>query len=112
MGHITHSLIAVTGRDKEVFEGAVAEARSRGLLVLGPTEELLNDFRTFAVCSNGSKSGWSEARDYNSLTGDFVEYLDGLRYEDGSPRLEWVFLAYGNDDGGSRIVDTAWAEDY
>jgi len=111
MGHTTHKVIVVTSWKEEVLDEVAAEARGCGLVVLGPGEKVLNGFRTLVVCSNGSKAGWPEEQDYSSLMRWFAEYLDGIRYEDGSSCLEWVFLAYGNDDNGATILDQAWLED-
>lgn len=107
MGFILkHDAIVVTSCMDEWIDRAAAMARELGLQVLGPSGPLINGYRTFLVCPDGSKEGWVDSDTGDAKREAFLRYLDSVRLADGSSHLEWVSVAYGRD-----LVDSVITED-
>jgi hypothetical protein len=64
-------------------------------LVLGDA----NDVRSFLVAWDGSKEGWDVSDNADEAREEFVAWLRGAFYDDGSSPLNWVEVQYGGDDG-------------
>lgn len=108
MGYIRHDAILVTTWNREATDAAANKAREMGLAILGPSDEAMNGYRTLLVCPDGSKEGWDLSDEFDARRKAFVEYLNGVRYEDGETCLEWVAVAYGGDDYRAEITASAW----
>ena len=108
MGYMRHDAIVVTSWESEAIEEAAAKARECGLEVLGPSGVATNGIRTLLVCPDGSKEGWEESDAFDAKRAKYLEYLNGVRYEDNSSCLSWVALAYSSDDCEAEITAHAW----
>lgn len=108
MGYMRHDAIVVTSWKSEAIEEAAAKARECGLEVIGPSGVVTNGIRTLLVCPDGSKEGWDESDKFDGKRAKFLEYLNGVRYEDSSSCLSWVALAYGSDDSEAVVTAHAW----
>lgn len=108
MGYMRHVAIVVTSLKREAIEHAAAKARDLGLEVLGPSAPVTNGVSTMLVCPDGSKKGWDESNTFDAARAAYLEYLNGVRYEDNSSCLSWVALAYGSDDQEATITAHAW----
>ena len=108
MGYMRHDAIVVTSWKSEVIEEAATKARECGLEVLGPSGVATNGIRTLLVCPDGSKEGWDESDAFDAKRAAYIEYLNGVRYEDNSSCLSWVALAYSNDDCEAEITAHTW----
>lgn len=108
MGYMRHDAIVVTSWKRDALEAAVQKARDFGLEVLGPSAEVINGISTFLVCPDGSKEGWDESDEFDGKRAQFLEYLNGERYEDNSSCLSWVALAYGSDDCEAVVTAHTW----
>ena len=108
MGYIRHDAIVVTSSKDEAIEEAAAKARDQGLEVLGPSARATNGIRTLLVCPDGNNEGWAESDAFDAKRARFLEYLNGVRYEDNSSCLSWVALAYGSDDAAAEITAHTW----
>lgn len=108
MGYIRHNAIIVTSWDDEKIELAHAMAKTLGNVVtdiVGPTT---NGYCTFTIVPDGSKEGWARSHEGDDARESFRVWLNKQRYEDGSTSLEWVEVAYGNDDRRGVVVWSAW----
>ena len=108
MGYMRHDAIVVTSWKREAIEEASAKAHDLGLEVLGPSAVVMNGVSTLLVCPDGSKEGWEESDAFDAKRAAYLEYLNGVRYEDKSSCLSWVALAYGSDDREAEITAHAW----
>lgn len=108
MGYIRHDAIIITSWKRDAIDKAAEEARRLGLIVIGPSDERMNGYRTFLVCPDGSKEGWNLSDEFDAKRLAFIEYLDEIRYEDGSSCLEWVAVSYGSDDKSASVVCHTW----
>lgn len=108
MGYMRHDAIIVTSWNSEAIEEAAANARECGLQVMGPSDKVTNGIRTLLVCPDGSKEGWDESDAFDRKRAAYLNYLNGVRYEDNSSCLSWVALSYGSDDGEAMVTDHAW----
>lgn len=108
MGYIKHDAIIVTSWNDEAIIAARDAATRCCLQAIGPCAPMVNGYRTMLVCPDGSKEGWTNSDDGDSQRAEFIDYLRGIKYEDGSSCLEWVAVAYGNDDRKASISDHAW----
>lgn len=108
MGYMRHNVIVVTSWKEEAIADAAATARRIGLQVLGPSDEVVNGYRSLLVCPDGSKEGWAESDAGDDKRKHFRRWLNEQRYEDGSTSLCWAEIAYGGDDENAEIIDHAW----
>ena len=108
MGYMKHDAIVVTSWNSDAIEDAATKARECGLEALGPSGVATNGIRTLLVCPDGSKEGWGESDAFDAKRAKYLEYLNGVRYEDNSSCLSWVALAYSSDDGAAEITAHAW----
>ena len=108
MGYIRHNAVIVT--TWEDAEGVAAEGRRLGLQVIGPSDEVINGYRTMLVCPDGSKEGWADSDAGDDAREQFKTWLRTQRHSDGSSWLEWAEIVYGSDDGKATVLDDAWRE--
>lgn len=108
MGYMRHNAIVVTSWKGQAITEASALARRFGLQVIGPSDEVVNGYRTLLVCPDGSKEGWIESNAGDDARKHFKKWLDEQRFEDGSTSLEWAEIAYGSDDKNAEIIAHAW----
>lgn len=108
MGYMRHNAITVTSWKNETIAEAAAVARRIGLQVLGPSDEVINGYRSLLVCPDGSKEGWVESDAGDDKRKHFKDWLNEQRYGDGSTSLCWAEIAYGGDDQSAEIIDHAW----
>jgi hypothetical protein len=104
MGYMAHNAIVVTSWNEDLIQEAAREATSLGLQILGPSEEVVNGYRSILICPDGSKEGWDDSNDGDSRRESFRAWLNSKRYEDGSTPLDWVEIRYGPDDNEAEIV--------
>lgn len=110
MGYIKHEAVIVTSWNTDAIELAACRARNLGLTVIGPSAELVNGYRTMTVCPDGGKEGWGESCEAAEMRREFCEWMDSIRYADGSTLLEWCQVSYGSDDRTAVVTDHAWME--
>jgi hypothetical protein len=103
-----HIAIVVTSWNSAAIEEAAAKARACGLDVLGPSTAITNGIRTLLVCPDGYPLGWDERASFDARRDTFMDYLNGVRYEDGSSCLSWVAMAYGSHDENAEITAHTW----
>lgn len=110
MGYILHNAIVVTSWKSELIIKAASVAEKTGLQVIGPSDEVVNGYRSLLICPDGSKEGWEESNAGNDRREYFKKWMNEQRYKDGSSAIEWVEIAYGSDDKTAVIVDSAFEE--
>lgn len=108
MGYVRHDSIIVTTWNPEGIERALAIARQAGLNVLGPSRPTINGYQTLCVVPDGSKEGWIDSDVGDSRRRDFLAWLEGQGYDDGSSCFEWCAVSYGSDDACANITASAW----
>lgn len=111
MGYMKHDAIVVTSWNGEAIFEAAAKARGIGLQVVGPSDKVANGYRSFLVCPDGSKEGWEESCRFDLKRAEYIEYLNKIRYEDGSSCLHWVALEYSQDDQNAKITAHTWQQE-
>lgn len=106
MGYMRHHAIVVTGSYGEHIFAAHSEA----LDILGSeqvspvSDKAINSHRSFCVFPDGSKEGWDDSDRGDDNRGEFIRYLDGLRYDDGSSPLRWVEVQFGDDERETKVT--------
>jgi len=98
MGFIRHTAIVVTCWRDDLTETGIRLAQNLGLLVVYHERPVLNNYRTFVICPNGSKAGWPDAEVWKDKCDAFIVWLDANRYDDGSTALQWIEVQYGDDE--------------
>ena len=115
MGTIVHHAIVITSWKNEALDDLVQFASDAGAVVIGPSSESVNGYRTVTVCPDGSKEGWADSNLGDATRAKIKEWLRAKRYDDDeSSALEWVEVAYGNDmhaEGeAAQIEDSEWSD--
>ena len=67
-------------------------------------ETHLNNVVSFFVAPDGSNEGWDDSDKGDDNRDAFIEWLESLRYDDGSSPLAWAEVQYGDDEGVTKIV--------
>ena len=97
MSHVVHSAILVTGMIESHLTMAYNEAKRLGLHIIGPSDPMINGYRTFIVQSNGSKDGWEEGDEDQVMRDRFEQWLITQTLPDSPVVLEWCRISYGYD---------------
>ena len=108
MGYMRHNAIVVTSWSEVSIVAAAQKANELGLQVLGPSDSVINGYCSLLICPDGSKESWLDSNVGEDRREAFRAWLDGQKYDDGSTNLEWVEIAYGDDDRSANVVHTAW----
>ena len=112
MGTIVHHAIIVTSWKKEALDELVKVAKSElSASVLGPSEEVINGYRTVVICPDGSKEGWGDSNIGDKRREQIKDWLNAQRHDDGSSWVEWVEVQYGNDldyYAEAAVIDDQW----
>lgn len=104
MGYMRHHAIAVTGYDEEIVQQAYRQAVAFGLQPTEPVKAPVNSYWTLFVPPDGSKEGWDESEAGDYRRGQFIAWLGGQRFEDGSSPLAWVEVQYGDDERETKVT--------
>ena len=106
MGYIRDHAIVVKCDYGDHIEKAHAEAvrifapdiENGGVAPTAITPEAVNGSRSFLVPPDGSKEGWPESDAGDARRAEFIAYLNGTKYEDGSSPLKWVEVRVSDYD--------------
>lgn len=114
MGYIKHHAIIVIGWDKARTE--VARNAALGFFESnGQVGEILeapvNGYASFFIGPDGSKEGWESSDEGDQRRANFLEWLEGNRYEDRSSSLHWAEVAIDSDGDSAYVTNHTWSED-
>lgn len=56
---------------------------------------LTNGYDSFFVGSSGSKEWWPTDDEYQANMKELIEFLEDLKYEDGSTSVKYVYITFG-----------------
>jgi hypothetical protein len=104
MGYMRHHAIVVTSYDVKRIDAAHNEAARLGLDITGILQAAVNEWHTFLVGPDGSKEGWDESDAGDHRRGQFIAWLDGQRFEDGSSPFDWAEVQYGDDERETKVT--------
>lgn len=110
MGHKVHHAIVVTSWDTKLIQEAYDAARQIGLDVSAMVESPVNFYWTFCVVPDGSKSWWDNSARGDARRDEFIKWLRGKQYPDGSSSIEWVEVQYGSDDRDAFVTRSQWSQ--
>lgn len=109
MGYMRHHAIVVSGPRIKlgIFPVSIYDVRDKcaetGALVSPVMKAKWEGTGSFFVAPDGSKEGWAESDAGDNERQKIIEYLDSLRYSDGSTSFKWAEVQFG-DDNGQTIV--------
>jgi len=110
MGYMRHNAIVVTAwlseRAIEVHSTIKEIAENNGAICdISPlTSEAMNGYVSFLVAPDGSKEGWDTSNQGDKTRDKIIEYLDSLRYGDGSTSFKYVEVQFGDDNRETKIL--------
>lgn len=109
MGYIRHHTICITSlKDtliKKVYKKSKDICKKYNFnLVTGLYESKINGYQTFYIIPDGSKEYWGESEVGNLIRKEIINYIDSLKYEDGSNSISYAKLFYGDDWGDSEVI--------
>lgn len=104
MGYMRHHAIVVTSWDEKLANKAHKKAVKLFPIVSEITKTAINGYRSFLVPPDGSKEGWEDSDRGDAARKKFNEYLESLRYEDGSTSIAWIEVQFADDNNETLIV--------
>lgn len=107
MGYERHHAIIVTDRGYGDFiQRAHREAMKIFMgRVSGIIPSAINGNKSFFVAPDGSKEGWAVSDRGDADRAEFKAFLRSFEYPDGSTRLAWVEVQYGDDEMETIVTD-------
>lgn len=97
MGYMSHHAIVVVGTYEDHAAKARARAGQLGMAVSELVRSPVNGVDSFMVAPDGSTEGWGESDLGDRQRREFLEYLESIRYEDGSSPLRWALVEMPED---------------
>jgi len=105
LGYIRHHAIVVTCfQEEDVIQAHRKAVEIFGSSVSNIVEGKVNSYYSFFVGPDGSELGWPEDEEGDKRRDTYIEYLESLKYEDGSSAYDYAELFYGDDGGEAGIV--------
>ncbi len=98
MTAVMHDVIVVTSWDSALLLKARTLAKIRMPHVTDIVPGVVNGYTSFMVAPDGSKEGWAESIQADDDRADFIKWLDAQAYDDGSNRLEYVVVRFGDQE--------------
>lgn len=98
MGTIQHKAIIVTGLDHNEKRFTCAHNKAKKLfpgLVSKKIRGVTNGYESFLVAPCGSNLWWPEDTGHQESLDKFIEFLESLKYEDGSTSVQYVYTTFG-----------------
>ena len=62
----------------------------------------LNSIKTLFIPTSGSYDGWDDELLHVEKIESLIQFIDGMKYEDGSSSVEYAYLKYG--DNGAEVI--------
>ncbi len=106
MGDMNHNVvIATTWKDEEMdrlsaWINSLGGTLGRELFVFA--QRTMNGTRSIIMVPDGSKEGWLESDDGDSLRESFILELEKRNFSDGSSPWSWVEVGFG--DYGQKVL--------
>lgn len=104
MGYTKHHAIVVSSWDADLLKSARVAAVALDLCVSNSVDGTANGYASFLVAPDGSKEGWASSDKGDDRRGEFIEFLKGKSFEDGSTALAWVELSFNDDYGPPQVL--------
>lgn len=99
MGTIQHKAVLVTGSDFGEMRLTTAHKKAKELfpkqLVSDILEAVTNGYGSFFIAPCGSKIGWPDEDSHQDSINKLVEFLEELKYEDGSTSVKYLYVTFG-----------------
>ena len=97
MGTIQHKAIVVTSHDRPKLMKARRKAtklfdQSNVTLITGCG---MNGWQSFVIVPCGSSLGWEPAIQHDDGIEQFIEFLEGFKYADGSTSVQYAHVEFG-----------------
>lgn len=105
-----HHAIIVTSSIDKCLDNAWRAALDIGCNPSMPMVSKVNGYATMIVPPDGSKLGWPDSVEGDQRRSQFIRWIEGQRYEDGSSPYEWCEVRYGSDDGFASVTRSKWSE--
>ena len=105
MGYMRHHAIVVTSWSKKHISKSHRRARAIFEGVSPIITSVVNDYKSFFIPPDGSKSGWADSDQGNDRRDEFIEWMEQeINDIDGGNYLDWVEVQYGDDNEQTIIV--------
>jgi hypothetical protein len=111
MGYVKHHAIVVTSWNEEAIKEAhkiatkICEQELGRSLVSTLVEGVVNTQFSFLLAPDGSKEMWSDSDKGDVARHKFIKWINEQAFGDGSNRLSYAELFFGEDNGLSEITD-------
>lgn len=107
-----HAIVVSSWCNKSI-DKAHAKAIDLGLgdVVSNIVARRMNGGASFAVLPDGSNEGWEDSNEFDAARAKFVEWIQTTYYPDGSSRLKWVEVQFGDDDRECKVLGSSDDDD-
>lgn len=104
MGYIKHHAIVVTSWNRDaIFKAHFKATEIFKDTVSNIVDGMINGYMSFFVGPDGSKEGWTDSDKGDENRAAFIEWVNEQAYEDGSNKLAFVEVWYGEDNREAKI---------
>jgi len=109
MGYMCHHAIVVSSFDSAILDAAHKQAKEmfEDELVSGIVPGLRNGYSSFFIAPDGSKEGWDESDRCDAAREAFVNYLRSQAYGDGSSPIDYVEVAFADDNLNTEVLNSS-----
>lgn len=106
MSYCRSHAIIVSSWNAESIEEAHAKAKELGLgdLSTNIVYRPINGGSSFAILPDGSNEGWEGSDEFDAARAEFIEWIRTTYYPDGSSRLKWVEVQFGDDNLEAKTI--------
>ena len=106
MAYIKHHSIVITALEPVFIKNLIVFCKSIDLKFIGPSKDMMNDYRTICIPPDGSKEGWEDSQIGDRKRELLKRWLKSC--EKSGIFFDWVEVSYSPDNKKSLIVDDAW----
>lgn len=114
MGYMKHHTIIITGSDypesKKLIKKVHRMSKNKAIDYMGTSKIVspliyspINGYISFFIAPDGSKEGWVVSDIGDNMRDNIIDFIDSLKYEDGSSCIRYTEVFYGDEDGESKV---------
>lgn len=114
MGYIRYHALIITDsgypESKKLIKKVHRMSKDKAIDYMGTSKIVsplvyspINGHISFFIAPDGSKEGWESSELGDNMRDSIIDFIDSLKYEDGSSCIRYTEVFYGDEDGESKV---------